>query len=470
LAAAEQTRHLIVHGDCRSLRRLADESVHLIVTSPPYWQLKDYGSGEQIGFDSDYETYVDHLNLAWRECFRVLHPGCRLCVNVGDQFARAAHYGRYKVIPIHAEIIRFCETAGFDFMGQIIWRKTTTSNPSGGGSVMGSFPHPRNGVVRLDFEYILLFKKLGEGPSPGPAQKKAAELTAGEWNAYFSGHWQFPGARQTGHLARFPEELPRRLIRMFSFPGETVLDPFAGSGTTARAARALGRNSVSYEINPEYVRMISEGLGPPGLWGGGAEVVGDDSRLDGEEIEARLGELPYRFADVRKLAQRITPKSPRFGSRIAAGDGGDERELHSVRAVVSPEVVELAGGDQVRLLGIRENPSRLAEAKAFLRDKFRGRRVFLKYDEVTRDPENRRLAYVYLDNKTFVNARLLKGGFAFVDETIPFRLRDKFRSLCRAEGLVQAGSRSESASRRSPFPRRLGKRRLPLEKRACPTG
>jgi len=107
---------------------LADRSVHLVVTSPPYWQLKDYGTENQIGFHESYESYINNLNLVWNECERVLHPGCRLCINIGDQFARSVYYGRYKVIPIRTEIIKFCETIGFDYMGAVIWQKVTTSN------------------------------------------------------------------------------------------------------------------------------------------------------------------------------------------------------------------------------------------------------------------------------------------------------------------------------------------------------
>jgi len=141
-----QTKHKIIIGDSRNMAEIQDESVQLVVTSPPYWQLKDYGTENQIGFHDDYETYINHLNLTWQECFRVLNKGCRLCVNIGDQFARSTYYGRYKIIPIHSEIIKFCEMIGFDFMGQIIWQKTTTMNTSGGASIMGSFPHPRNGI------------------------------------------------------------------------------------------------------------------------------------------------------------------------------------------------------------------------------------------------------------------------------------------------------------------------------------
>ena len=236
----------------------ADSSVQLIVTSPPYWQIKDYGKGDkQIGFNETYEEYISSLNQVWDECRRVLEDGCRLCVNIGDQFARAATYGRYKVIPIREEIIRHCEKIGFDYMGAIIWQKKTTMKTTGGASVMGSFPHPRNGLVEIDYEFILLFKKLGKHePKISKATKEASAMTKEEWRKYFTGHWNFAGVRQDGHVAMFPDELPRRLIKMFSFVGETVLDPFLGSGTTSKVARELGRNSIGYEINEDFLPQL----------------------------------------------------------------------------------------------------------------------------------------------------------------------------------------------------------------------
>ena len=167
------TEHKIIFGDSRSLNQVNDKSVQLIVTSPPYWQLKDYGAKEQIGFNDSYEEYINNLNLVWQECNRVLADGCRLCINIGDQFARSVYYGRYKVIPIRTEIIRFCESLGMDYMGAIIWQKTTTMNTSGGGAIMGSFPYPRNGILKMDYEFILIFKKLGNAPKPTPQQKAA---------------------------------------------------------------------------------------------------------------------------------------------------------------------------------------------------------------------------------------------------------------------------------------------------------
>ena len=165
------TKHRVINGDSRRMSLIPDASVHLVITSPPYWQLKDYGSENQIGYHESYEQYINNLNLVWNESYRVLHPGCRLCVNIGDQFARAVYYGRYKVIPIRTEIIKFCESIGFDYMGAIIWQKVTTTNTSGGGVQMGSFPFPRNGILKIDYEFILTFKKLGDAPKPSSSKK-----------------------------------------------------------------------------------------------------------------------------------------------------------------------------------------------------------------------------------------------------------------------------------------------------------
>ncbi|MBD3256951.1 site-specific DNA-methyltransferase [candidate division GN15 bacterium] len=290
---------------------VADRSVHLVATSPPYWQLKDYGSERQIGFDDSYEVYINNLNLVWQECHRVLHDGCRLCVNIGDQFARSVYYGRYKVIPIRTEIIRFCETIGFDFMGSIIWQKVTTCNTTGGATIMGSFPHPRNGIVKIDYEFILLFKKHGTAPKVSAEVKAASKLTTEEWNKYFYGHWNFGGEKQSGHLAMFPEELPMRLIRMFSFVGETVLDPFLGSGTTSLAAMNQGRHSVGYEVNAEFVPMIEQRLA--GSNGHGRVTFESDGSVPDDEA---MNALPYWFVDPLALDKQTDPRERTFGSRI----------------------------------------------------------------------------------------------------------------------------------------------------------
>ena len=306
------THHVLINGNSCSMSMVKDESVDLIVTSPPYWQLKDYGTENQIGFNQSYEDYINYLNLVWNECYRILQPGCRLCINIGDQFARTAYYGRYKIVPIHSEIIRFCETIGFDYMGTIIWHKQTTMHTTGGQRVMGSYPYPRGGIVKVDYENILLFKKQGKAPSVEKSVREASKLTDDEWNSYFSSHWNFPGARQAGHIAVFPEELPKRLIKMFSFVGDTVCDPFMGSGTTALASMNLGRNSVGYEINRNFRRYYHEKL----TMGGGEaqfDFYDDNSIID---FEQHLSALPYRFVDVLQLESKVDVKQQTYGSKF----------------------------------------------------------------------------------------------------------------------------------------------------------
>jgi site-specific DNA-methyltransferase (adenine-specific) len=306
-----KTHHQIILGDSRRMQELADESVHLVITSPPYWQLKDYGNGKQIGFNDTYEEYINNLNLVWQECHRVLYPGCRLCINIGDQFARSVYYGRYKIIPIRTEIIKFCESAGFDYMGAIIWQKVTTCHTTGGATIMGSFPYPRNGIIKLDYEFILIFKKHGSPPKVSKEIKVKSKMTTKEWNEYFYGHWNFPGEKQDKHLAMFPEELPRRLIKMFSFMGDTVLEPFLGSGTTSLAAKNLGRNSIGYEINEEFLPVIK---GKLKIKDKGLDIIRQKKiKID---LKKEIKKLPYIFIDPLKLDKKVDPRKMRFGSRI----------------------------------------------------------------------------------------------------------------------------------------------------------
>jgi DNA modification methylase len=255
------SKAIVYTADSRSLKELEDGNVHLVVTSPPYWHIKDYGVKKQIGFGQTIHKYLKDLYLVWKECFRVLKPGRRLCINIGDQFTRAKDYGKYKIIPLHAEFISQCEDIGFDYMGSIIWQKRTTMKTSGGANIMGSYPYPPNGMVEFDYEYILIFKKPGKSTRIDKKLKEASKLTKTDWKQYFSGHWKFGGARQVGHEAMFPDELPKRLIKMFCFKNETVLDPFVGSGTTLKVAKGLGRDGVGYEINPEFIKMIERKVG-----------------------------------------------------------------------------------------------------------------------------------------------------------------------------------------------------------------
>jgi len=424
-----KTNHKIVRGDSRQMKELSDNSAHLVITSPPYWQLKDYGTDDQIGYNDSYENYINSLNLVWQECYRVLQNGCRLCINIGDQFARSVYYGRYKIIPIRTEIIKFCETIGFDYMGAIIWQKSTTMNTSGGATIMGSFPFPRNGIIKLDYEFILLFKKNGVPAKIDKNLKELSKMTKEEWNTYFQGHWNFNGIRQNGHIAMFPEELPKRLIKMFSFAGDTVLDPFLGSGTTSLAAKNLERNSVGYEINPKFIDMIKQKLDF------GVGKMFDNSNInfiDQEKININFKDqilkLPYIFKDPIKLDKKVDPKKLQFGSRIDENKKQRD-EFFTIKEVIDPETLKLNNDLVIKLLGIKNNPKKTTEAVNFLKNKTSRQRVFLRFDNQKYDKNNNLLCYLYLQNKTFINAHLIKDGYVLVNNEMDYKYKEKFINL-----------------------------------------
>jgi DNA modification methylase len=379
---------LVFQADSRSMPELAAESVPLIVTSPPYWQIKDYGDPAQIGHGQSLHEYLRELMKVWAECFRVSTPGGRLCVNVGDQFARASLYGRYRVIPLHAEIIGQCSSLGYDFMGSIIWRKKTTMNTSGGAVVMGSYPYPPNGIVEIDFEYILLFKKPGTPRTVPAAQKKKAALTRDEWKGWFSGHWEIVGARKKGHEAPFPEEIPSRLIRMFSFPGDTVLDPFLGTGTTAKAAVEHGRRAVGYEIVPAYAEQARARLERAG-----APV----------ELRVRAGTVGSSASSGAWM-----PSSPDL--QPVSGSRPDQvlPPLQTVTSIGDDGTLVLDSGETVGFLGLRVTD--LPAAVRYLRERILKKRVFLKDGERGHDGIVR--ARVMLKNRISINTQLLKMGAA----------------------------------------------------------
>ena len=397
-------------ADSRNMAELPDQSIHLVVTSPPYWHIKDYGCEGQIGYGQSLHEYLIDLSRVWRECYRVLQPGRRLCINIGDQFARSVAYGRYKVIPLHAEIIAQCETTGFDYMGAIIWQKKTTMNTTGGAVVMGSFPYPPNGIVELDYEFILLFRKPGGRNRVVPADiKQASQLTRDEWKEYFSGHWNFGGARQVEHEAMFPEELPRRLIRMFTFVGETVLDPFAGSGTTLRAALQLGRHAVGYEIQREFEPLIRDKLA---------------------DVELSASEPPVRFVHREQALQPVEPPAgyvPRVQDARPVADFKKRRETAvKVTAVVDECTLQIEDGRLVRLLGVVVPPECRHDAVEYLRRYVLGKRVVIKSEGESLESEQPLTAYVYLTNRLFINRKMIEMGLARAERERPHRYQHRF--------------------------------------------
>ena len=378
----------IYRADSRHMEECAIASVDLVVTSPPYWQIKDYDSPGQIGHGQTLHAYLADLASVWSECARILRPGARLCINIGDQFASATLHGRYRVIPLHAEAIGQCVALGLDYMGSIIWRKKTTMNTSGGATIMGSYPYPPNGIVELDFEYILLFRKPGRPRTVSRALKESAAMSREEWKSWFSGHWELGGAKKKAHEAPFPEEIPRRLIRMFSFPGDTVLDPFLGTGTTARVAVQLGRNAAGYEINPDFVEIARASVEEVAC----VVTVVQDAPLD-DDVRQDGGSWQPRIPDLLPRDQGAAPPGPR---------------LFTVAEVEPDGTLVLDTGMRVRFLGLRI--TEIPQACEYLRGRVMKKKIFLREEMTAGDGLVH--ARVVLKNRISINAQLLKIGAA----------------------------------------------------------
>jgi site-specific DNA-methyltransferase (adenine-specific) len=253
------TEHTINLGDARNLDWIPDRSVHLVVTSPPYFNLKKYNDHpDQLGDLTDYEAFHDELEKVWRHCFRLLVPGGRLACNVGDVcIARRANNGRHMVLPLHADIAVRARRIGFDYLTPILWNKISNANfeADNPGGFLGK-PFEPNGIVKNDVEYILMLRKHGAYRTPTEEQRASSRLTKEEQSQWFRPIWaDVTGTSSHKHPAPYPVEFAYRLVRMFSFTGDTVLDPFLGTGTTTVAAIRADRNSIGNEIDPDYFTL-----------------------------------------------------------------------------------------------------------------------------------------------------------------------------------------------------------------------
>lgn len=248
----------IFQGDSREIDWIPSGSVHLVLTSPPYWTLKEYPERKgQLGLVDDYEIFHDELDKVWKHCFRVLVPGGRLICVVGDVCLSRRRHGRHSVMPMHADIVVRARKLGFDNLSPILWYKISNANyeVENGSSFLGK-PYEPNAIIKNDVEFILMLRKPGGYRQPTEEQRNASRLSKEEYQRWFQQVWNgLMGESTKNHPAPYPEELAYRLVRMFSFVGDNVLDPFMGTGTTLLAASRCGRNAIGVEIEPSYVKM-----------------------------------------------------------------------------------------------------------------------------------------------------------------------------------------------------------------------
>lgn len=253
------TNHHLYHGDSRKLDHIADRSVHLVLTSPPYFNLKEYRRGSyQLGIIDDYQEFINELEKVWKECYRVLVPGGRVVCVVGDVCLSRRKYGRHAVMPLHSDIAVSCRKIGFDNLNPILWHKISNASfeANTNSSILGK-PYEPNAIIKNDVEYILMERKPGGYRKPTEEQRAKSRIEKEDFQNWFSQIWEMPGAStKNGHPAPFPLELATRLVKMFSFVGDTVLDPFCGSGTTMIAAMDSGRNSIGVETEVYYCEQI----------------------------------------------------------------------------------------------------------------------------------------------------------------------------------------------------------------------
>ena len=258
----KKTLHRLIQADARSIPFIPDESVHLVVTSPPYWNLKRYNETEgQLGHVNGYEDFLAELRKIWKECFRVLVPGGRLVCVVGDVCMSRREFGRHVVFPLHSDICVICRRIGFDNLNPIIWHKISNANfeVENGTKFLGK-PYEPNAIIKNDIEFILMQRKPGGYRQPTLEQRRLSKIDKKDYSEWFRQIWTITGASTRQHPAPFPLELASRLVRMFSFSGDTVLDPFCGTGTTMVAAMKWHRNSIGVEIDREYCRHAARRL------------------------------------------------------------------------------------------------------------------------------------------------------------------------------------------------------------------
>lgn len=303
----EVTVHRLIQDDARSMSYLPDESIHLVLTSPPYWSLKRYNENHaQLGHIEDYELFLLHLKRVWEEVYRVLVPGGRLVCVVGDVCLSRKKNGRHVVMPLHADIAVICRKIGFDNLNPIIWHKISnaTFEANNGTKFLGK-PYEPNAIIKSDIEFILMQRKPGGYRKPTNEQRRLSMIDKNDYAEWFRQFWNINGASTKKHPAPFPLELAFRLVKMFSFWGDTVLDPFCGTGTTMVAAMKCERNSIGIEIDEKYCHLALERLKSESedLFSD-IKIEFSGSNIETEELAVREELAPYKTAKQSKKPKR----------------------------------------------------------------------------------------------------------------------------------------------------------------------
>ena len=289
-----KTAHRLRLGDARDLSWIPDSSIHLVVTSPPYWTLKEYAPGNerQMGHFEDYEDFLTQLDRVWRECARVLVGGGRICCVVGDICVPRKLAGRHYVVPLHSDIQVRARKLGLDCLQPILWHKIANGAMEAQGNGAGFYgkPYQPGGIIKNDIEYILFLRKGGEYRTPSALQKALSMLSKEEMKNWQRSIWtDLRGAStREGHPAPFPVELAERLIKLFSFAGDTILDPFAGTGSTSQAAIITGRNSIANEIEPTYIEIARQRIWKTARQTRYAGATKADLIVDGDADTSRI--------------------------------------------------------------------------------------------------------------------------------------------------------------------------------------
>jgi DNA modification methylase len=309
------TVHRLVQGDARDLSFISSGTIHLVITSPPYWTLKRYNDSEgQMGHIADYEQFLAELTRVWAEAFRVLVPGGRLVCVVGDVcLSRRENNGRHTVVPLHADICVQCRKLGFDNLNPIIWHKIANASyeVSNGSKFLGK-PYEPNAIIKNDIEFILMQRKSGGYRKPTEEQRRLSMIPKDKFDKWFQQFWTITGASTKEHPAPFPFELASRLVQMFSFIGDTVLDPFCGTATTMVAALKHGRNSIGVELDTDYCKQAA------------SRLMNENTSLFGN-AQLQIELKPHTSVDAVAMLQE-TPKGVTIRRPSSKGPAGIRRK------------------------------------------------------------------------------------------------------------------------------------------------